>query len=165
MINAPWFSTPARRSQLATEAEGWLRTPFCLHAQAIGAGVDCVHLVHALATATGWPHELVPPIYGAQDTMHADESKLHAYLDAAAGIELVGDFAPMLPAAMTGDLVSFTIGRAAHHLGMIVGGRRFVHVMSNHFVGYASLDDGTWSRRASRIYRLTDITQPAPIGK
>lgn len=166
MKHAPWFSTADRRALLAAESEAWLRTPFCLHAQAKGAGVDCVHLVHALARATGWPHALTPPGYTAQDTLHSADSKLHAYLDAAAGIEFVGEHADIAAGrggeVQPGDLVSFTIGRAAHHLGIIIGGRRFVHVMSNHFTTYASLADGTWGRRASRVYRLVDVTLPAP---
>lgn len=160
MNRAPWFSTAARRSALETEVRAWLGTPFCLHAQARGGGVDCVHLVHALATATGWPHELRPPAYTAQDTLHSRESKLHAYLDAAEAIELVGDWADVGGRAQIGDLVTFQIGRAAHHLGIVVAARRFVHVMSHHHVAYASLADGTWSGRARRIYRLLDLATP-----
>lgn len=164
MIQAPWFSTGARRALFLAEAEGWLRTPFCLHAQAKGAGVDCVHLAHSLAQSAGWPHALTPPLYTAQDTLHSPDSKLHAYLDAADGIEFIGEYADAAAALATGDLVTFKIGKAAHHIGMIVGGRRFVHVMSNHFTCYASLADGTWGKRAARVYRLVDVTQPFASG-
>ena len=152
----PWFNTPERLSTLDAEAKAWLRTPFCLHAQAKGAGVDCVHLVHALAASTGWPHALTPPDYSCTDTMHSDDSKLHAYLDTAAGIELVGEFPAALELVQAGDLVSFTIGRAAPHLGIVCADHRFVHVMSFHFVSYSSLDDGTWGKRAARLYRLVE---------
>jgi cell wall-associated NlpC family hydrolase len=165
MISQPWFSTHARRVALIAEGESWLRTPFCLHAQAKGGGVDCVHLVHALASANGWPHALVAPYYEATDTQHSDDSKLHDYLDTAAGIELVGEFPAIADHACVGDLVTIRIGRAAHHLGMMITSRRFIHVMSQHFVDYSDLADGTWSKRACRLYRLVDVTRPLEAEK
>jgi len=156
----PWFSTAERVATLRAEAESWLRTPFCLHSQAKGAGVDCVHLDHALATSTGWPHVLTPPDYGAQDTMHSPESKLHAYLDAAAGIELVGEFPAVASSMRVGDIITFIIGKAAHHTGMVISGTRFVHAMSNHVVKYSDLGAISKVMPPSRLYRLTDVAGP-----
>lgn len=151
-----WFLEPnqggARLALLHAEIPQWLRTPFCLHAQAPGAGVDCVHLVHALARATCWPHALLPPAYTCQDTLHRDDSLLHAYLDEAPGIRRVD---PPESSAV-GDMVTFRIGRAAHHLGMIVAlPGTFIHVMSHHHVAYSELADSTWADRRCRRYRLT----------
>ncbi len=149
-----WFADPAVVAVLRAEARLWLGTPFCLHASARGAGVDCVHLVHELAQATGWKHELRPPDYGAQDTLHGGASKLHAYLDEAEHITRVGDYDDARPALQPGDLVTFNIGRNAHHIGMVLKGDEFVHVMARHVVKTSRLDDPTYGRRAARVYRL-----------
>ena len=149
-----WFADPAVVAVLRSEARLWLGTPFCLHAQARGSGVDCVHLVHALAAATGWPHDLRPPPYTAQNTQHDHQSLLHDYLDAAEHITRVGDWENARAAIQPGDLVTFRIGQAAHHIGMVLRAPEFVHVMSKHVVKTSRLDDPTYGERALRVYRL-----------
>lgn len=151
------FFTPERIALMHSEAATWINTPFCLHAMAKGAGVDCVRLCHALAASAGWPHPIQPPRYGARDTMHQDRSVLHEYLDARPCYQHVGDFPEVAAHALPGDLVTFKIGRAAHHLAMMLGGDEFIHVMTDHKVHRSNLADTTYGPRAVRLYRLIEV--------
>ena len=52
-----------------------------------------------------------------------------------------------------GDLVGFKVGGCINHLGIVLRGKRFVHCWLGRGVIISRLDDATFAKRISRIWR------------
>lgn len=135
---------------LRDEAERWKGTPFMPFQGVRGGGCDCVHLIYELTKVCGFPHEFKPPQYTMDATSHRDDSLLHDYLDALPGCQQIN----LCEKLIQGDFLTFMMGRAPHHLGMMIKPPFFIHVMRGLKTDYAQLDDPTWSKRLVRVYRL-----------
>lgn len=53
-----------------------------------------------------------------------------------------------------GDLLFFRTGAADRHVGMYIGGGRFLHVSTSSGVMISSMDEGYWRARLSRVVRI-----------
>lgn len=159
----PYFAGWSRVEMLRLAAESWIGTPFIPFAAVRGAGVDCVNLCAELLKASGFqpPSANTWPRYAMDGGKHNRESQLIAWLHANK------QFAPVwnrtlwtlgTPAydasiAMPGDVLCFTIGRSAHHAGLLIGGTKFIHCLFARKVMFASLADATFKRRLTAVYR------------
>jgi len=148
----PFFKNLDRIRQLQREAESWIGTPFVPFQGIKRGGCDCVHLVYQLASASGFPHELKPPRYTLDATSHRDDSMLDDYLAAIPGCVRLAEVTPLI----TGDLVTFVMGRAPHHLAMMVKPPVFIHSMRGLGTAYGQINDPTYAKRMSAAYRLME---------
>lgn len=149
----PFFKHTKRQQVLRDEAERWKGTPFVPFQGVRQGGCDCVHLCYQLIKACGFAHEFQPPPYTLDATSHRDECALHDYLDNIPGCERIA----LDEKWMVGDFVTFVIGRAPHHLGVMIKPPFFIHVMHGLKTGYAQIDDPTWGQRLARRYRLYEL--------
>jgi cell wall-associated NlpC family hydrolase len=54
---------------------------------------------------------------------------------------------------MAGDVLGFTIGKCVHHMGILLGGDRFVHSCDHVGVVISDTRDATWLSRLSNVWR------------
>ncbi len=146
----PFFSQPEKVRTLEAEAARWIGTPFVPFQGICQGGCDCVHLVYQLARACGFPHEFAPPRYTLDATAHRGESMLRDYLESVPGCVPIKEKEPLMP----GDLVTFVMGRAPHHLGMMVKPPLFIHSMRGLGTAFAQINDPTYGKRVDTVYRL-----------
>lgn len=158
----PHFADWSRVEMLRLAAESWLGTPFVPYAAIRGAGVDCVNLCAELlqgccftAAKGGWPK------YVIDGGKHNRESQLIAWLDGNRNFLPVwwrgGKEAYTAADAMPGDLLCFTLGRSAHHAGLLIGGTKFIHCLFGRRVMFATLADHTFNRRLTAVYRPMEV--------
>jgi len=148
----PFFKNPERVRQLEAESRRWVGTPFVPFQGVCQGGCDCVHLVHQLATVCGFPHELKPPRYTLDATAHREDSQLREYLESIPDCFRLDDGTRLMP----GDLVTFIMGRAPHHLGMLVTPPVFIHSIRGLGATFSQLNDPTYARRQDAVYRLME---------
>ena len=146
-----FFDDVFSRSTLLTETKIWLGTPFHPHGNKLQVGVDCVNFVAEVYKACAVFDDFDPPKYTMDGGSHLPKSQVHGWLENhPAFLKLpgkeVGD-------AKLGDLVCFTIGGVAHHVGIVQEAPLFAHVMRGYSVQIHTLFDSTWGRRLEAIYR------------
>lgn len=56
--------------------------------------------------------------------------------------------------AEPGDLLCFRLGHIEHHVAILLGGGRLVHVFGNHGVQIAPCIPDAWAKRLGSIWRL-----------
>ncbi|NJM13075.1 MAG: hypothetical protein HC889_15510 [Synechococcaceae cyanobacterium SM1_2_3] len=137
-----YFTDAERVQKLRAAARRWLGTPFIPHARICQAGVDCVNLCAELYRATGFLGPVCLPGYSMDGGKHNPESQLEKWLEDSARFRLLAKDADLLP----GDLITFKIGRSAHHAGMILDGPHFIHCLFGRTVTLGTLVDGTFRR-------------------
>ena len=144
-----YFDSDERRLSLRFHAAEWLGTPFAPHAMVRRAGTDCVHLVAAIYIATDFLTEFAPPAYALDSGAHAKKSQLTAWLDAhPAFLKLDARSTPQ-----PGDTLCFNMGLSEHHVGLMLDGSQFIHVLPRRFVLLSSLTEAYYARRIASIYR------------
>jgi cell wall-associated NlpC family hydrolase len=144
-----FYDTPAKQARLVKCAKCWVGTPFRPHACIVGAGVDCVHLLTSIFGETGALDGWEFPDYSMDGGDHQDNSQVLEWLDASDRFERL----PEGEAVRTGDVVCFRLGRVPHHVGLILDGNRFLHAMRNYGVIESQLDDPTFAKRLTAVYR------------
>ncbi len=147
----PYFESLERRQALVTEAQSWLGTPFRPHAGVKGVGADCVGLVHGILHNIGAIGEVTFPDYTMDGGSHLTASQLGEFI-----ISLGWFTEVKFGVVETGDLVTFKLGRVAHHVGLAVSQAAFIHVYRGMCAGEATLADPTWKTRLTAVYRLLD---------
>ena len=70
------------------------------------------------------------------------------------GVESCGYFVEVDPPAQAGDLLGFRLGHTLHHLAILLGGGRMVHVYGTHGVLIAPCVPEPWAKRLAKIWRL-----------
>lgn len=141
-----WW-TPERLSVLEAEAVSWIGTPFAANSCSKGDGVSCAKLCGALYTAAGFEGIVVP-----------DGQTAHARYNHASIITPFFDGHPYFEAVdpalrMAGDVLGFTIGKCVHHMGILLGGDRFIHSCDHVGVVISDTRDATWLSRLSNVWR------------
>lgn len=143
----PWFSTQQRRDALLDEARSWLGTPFVGNSASKGRGVSCQKLAGALYQAVGFGFLDVPDAPMSRSRFCQD-SLVTAWMEGRTDfIEVPRD------GLVVGDLVTFRIPRAIHHVGVVVMDGRFVSATEDAGVQMRSLADSTWRSRLARVWR------------
>jgi cell wall-associated NlpC family hydrolase len=141
-----WW-TPERLEILESEAISWVGTPFSPNSCSKKFGASCAKLCGALYTAAGFDGIEVPD----GQTSHArfnSTSIITPYFDGNDRFEAV-----RIEDRLPGDVLGFTIGRSIHHMGVLLGGGRFVHSCDHIGVVISSEMDATWISRLARIWR------------
>ena len=151
-----FFDDDERILSLRESAITWLQTPFVAHAQQIGAGVDCIHLVLALYQDAGLIQHVDLPPYSLDSGHHSDAEVFRPLIEQSGLFDSAWE--PGQPIQVkTGDLLLFRVGRIAFHCGVAINPVVFVHAM--HLVGVTrgSVRDSTWAKRLMSVYRPMEV--------
>ena len=143
----PYYQDRQRQAQLLACAQDWMETPFLAHGKSKGLGVDCVWLAASLYIETGHLAAFKPGSYTMDGGHHNPLSQVIAWLDQSA--RFVRAELPL----EVGDLLCFRMGRAVHHVGVVLTDRTFLHVYQGYTVREARIDDPTWGKRLACVYR------------
>jgi hypothetical protein len=141
-----FYNTQARIDALVAEANSWIGTPFMENSAAKGLGVACHFLSAAIYKATGpLPADFVTPRGSIRRLRTSPALAMVEFIDEFLKdyFEAVEPTDPKLP----GDLlVGAEKGdNRARHVGTVLPGRRFVHVLRFSGVMISPLDDATFS--------------------
>ncbi len=145
-----FYASADRQRRLVEVARSWLGTPFHPHAAIRGVGVDCVHLLAEIYRETGLFAGYELPRYTMGGGDHADVSLVISWLEAHPRFRRI-DLA--FEALAAGDLVTFRLGRVAHHVGLVLGDRTFLHAIRDCGVLESRIDEKTYARRLLQAYR------------
>jgi cell wall-associated NlpC family hydrolase len=145
-----FYASADRQRLLAQVARSWLGTPFHPHAAIRGVGVDCVHLLAEIYRETGLFAGYELPRYTMDGGDHADSSQVLSWLEAHPRFRRL-DLATEALAA--GDLVTFRLGRVAHHVGLMLSEQTFLHAIRDCGVLESRIDEKTYARRFLLAYR------------
>jgi cell wall-associated NlpC family hydrolase len=151
-----WFNTPERIAALEASAKSWIGTPFVANSRVKGSrgGVSCQMLAEQLYIEAGFPVPFQAP-YGPMrwSETHRD-SIIEQFLDEQTDIfqALSSDLCPLTSVA-PGDIVGFKIGGCCHHIGVALERGRFIHAMRGIGTQIYNLNDPTYEKRISRIWR------------
>ena len=145
-----FFDSVEQRDNLVRIARSWLGTPFHPHAAIRGVGVDCVHLLAEIYRETGLFAGYELPRYTMGGGDHADVSLVVSWLEAHPRFRRLDLAADTLAA---GDLVTFRLGRVAHHVGLMLSEKTFLHAIRDCGVLESRIDEKTYARRLLQAYR------------
>lgn len=156
----PVFQDPDLCIRLCNEAETWLRTPFHHGGKVKGAGTDCINLINGIfiAVMPGFTGLEFPP-YKLDETLHREDSRLQQFLDADPRVEKVAAFEEEQKGKLVGlrllpgDLLGFRIAGGMHHLGLSLGGKKFIECRQKWGTIESWLDDGSYEFRLLAVYR------------
>ena len=150
-----WYNTPLRVSFLGDAARRWLGTPFRENSavRGPGGGVACHNLAAALYFETGCMACFDVPRGRVRDFLKTGAGDaIVDYLDA----HLTGRFSPVVDEPpIPGDLIVMREGRVAKHVGVVLAGGDFVHVLRFRGVMLSRLDDSTYQP-------IVAIRRPSP---
>jgi len=142
-----FFESPVMQQRLVANVAHWFGTPFVAHARIAGAGVDCVQLAAALYIACGVIESFDPGHYTLQGGKHAGRSHVLDWIRDSNRFKRVQD-------VVAGDLLCMQFRqRVVHHVGVAIGGGKFVHVLEKRSVEIANLQDFAYRRALKAIYR------------
>jgi cell wall-associated NlpC family hydrolase len=155
-----FFADEKRRRALLAEAQSWVGTPFHAHARLKMVGVDCVQLAAALYIATGFLAESEFDIgwYPLDGGSHDAKSRVIEWIEQSGKFSLVIE-------AMPGDLLCFKYGiGVAHHVGVKLEGRQFIHTLLQHMACVVNTDEPRYVKRLQAVYRpVVGATTPARL--
>lgn len=144
-----WFNSPERAGALTAAVSSWQGTPFFANSCAKGGGVSCQFLAAALYREAGFA-DLHPPEVDMSHAQFSAASLVEPWVDAEPRFEAV----PVaLSALILGDLIGIRLGRAVHHVGVMVGSGAFVHALETRGVIISPTADATWRSRITRAWR------------
>ena len=150
-----WFDRPERVAALVFEAGKWEGTPWFPNSNTPGrrGGVSCQKLVKEIYGGCGFCAEVEAPSVPMNHAQFAQDDSQ----------SLVEEFMATRPEfkrlagppweLLAGDLVAVKIRRVNHHLGIVLPGNGFLHVMDRLGTTISRLDDGTWLTRVRAVWR------------
>lgn len=139
------------RDEVVQAARRWVGTPYHHQASNLQMGCDCLGLVRGVWRELIGPEPQTIPAYSADwAEVSADEGLLEA---------LARHFVPADPTRPGSVLVfRWKAGTAAKHVGVSVGGRRFVHA----YDGAGRVVEGAlgtaWRRRLAAAFDFPGVT-------
>ena len=140
-----------RADPIVAEALAWCGTPFRHGASLRGAGADCLGLVRGVWRAVHGAEPWVLPPYAALP-QNPDEEQLE---------NILPQFLPLRRGApQAGDVLLWRLHpqRPARHLGIALGGGRFIHAVAPEGVVVGHLTK-PWMRRLCGVFVLAPITE------
>jgi NlpC/P60 family putative phage cell wall peptidase len=149
------MSADLTRQDLVAAARRWLGTPYQTQQCCLGAGVDCLRLLEAVAKACGLvPATWQPAVYSAQFPLHEREEILSTNLTRC------GLFRPVaLPAVDVGDVVGFRWPpQVLSHLGLVSSQTplRMIHAARGRGVVEVGLT-GVWATALAMAWTWTAL--------
>lgn len=150
-----YFDDPAHREALRIEALSWVGTPFRAYANVKGerGGIDCVRLAYSVLSNIGaLPSGKKFPVYSMDFTLHSEKSPICDFIETelASHLERLDIDSKIQP----GDLLGFEIGKAVHHLALVVDDHSMLQSVKPHGTRLVSLGDTTFMKRLAVIYRV-----------
>lgn len=146
--------TKTPNERLADAAVSWLGTPWCANSAVKGpqGGVSCHNLPRAILVEAGWLPESFPVIEGnPNSTQRRDGSIIAEWLD---GRPEFVNVPVMLSLLQPGDLLGIRIRRQVDHLGLCLGGVRFIHTLQHKGTMFDRVTDPTWGTRVLSVWRF-----------
>ncbi len=133
-----------RRDRIVDEARGWIGTPYCHQASALGAGADCLGLLRGVWRGLYGREPETPPPYTADWAEPQREEALWSAARRHLRPKAVPDF-------LEGDVLLFRMrdGAIAKHLGIVSASgelAKFIHAYQGHGVVESALTE-PWRRR------------------
>lgn len=149
-----WFNTPARLAALEAAADRWLHTPWRENSAVCGegGGVSCHNLIAELYFETGCLPRFDVPRGRARALLNNPAPVILSFLDKDMSDRFVRvDAKPEL--ALPGDTIVLRDSLTHIHMGVMVGGGQFVHVMRFSGVTRSMAADSTYGRNLEAIRR------------
>lgn len=176
-----WFNSPERIAALEFKAGKWIGTPFFANSSmpGPGGGVSCQKLVAAIYRECGCCNVEVPEVAMSHARFNRNSlmEEFMSGLSEFSKLDLAG-MRPLPPlsteervsaGALTleaGDLIGFRIGKAIHHMGIVLPSQMFIHAMSGYGTVLSALSDGTWGARVGAVWRpLLEVRRPKVEGR
>lgn len=154
----PFFG-PSSEGSLWAIARSWAGTPFHLHGQIRGVGVDCIRLAVSIYQETHFLGSISLPSYTIDGGQHLGRSLVTAAMEQMPWFQTIPYKEEGLCALAPGDLLVFRVSASAveHHVGVFLGGqeRMFVNATVHDGVVIRRLGDSTWLRALRGAYRPT----------
>ena len=150
----PFFNTPERIAALAASAEAWLGTPWCANSAARGprGGVACHNLPRAIYLESGFLSESFPALVGDPNPSRFSRvSAMETWLDARPEFARLTGFE--LAQLQPGDLIGLSIGNCVNHLGVVLPGGDFIHVLMRKNTDLDQYATPPWSQRLTAVWR------------
>lgn len=144
----PFFRPPERQAALLAEAESWVGTPFFGNGASKGVGVSCQKLAWSLYRACGFGPEDVPDV-PMSHARFSEVSLVTEFLQGRADFQLL----TVEQSVGVGDLLTFRLPKAIHHVGVLVKPGVFVSALHGPGVALRPLADPTWRGRLAQIWR------------
>ena len=139
---ASFYNSQERVAALELEARSWVGTPFVENSAAKGNGVSCHFLAAAIYKETGaLAQEFNPPRGTARGLKRGPALAMIDFVDASLGDR----FSVVESGIQPGDMIVIAEDGRAKHVGLVLTGRRFVHVLRHVGVRISSLADSTYS--------------------
>jgi hypothetical protein len=161
--------SPARSlARLQFEAGGWIGTPWCANSAVKGprGGVACHRLPREIYVAAGWLPQDFPIVSGSpNEGRHEGASPIADWLDGRREFERVLGVKELREKAVgPGSLLGFRLGsKGVGHLGVMLTGMQFIHVLQHKHTAMDRIDDPTWLRRLEKVW--VPVWEPRePIG-
>jgi cell wall-associated NlpC family hydrolase len=139
-----YFNSQERIAALEIEGRSWVGTPFVENSAAKGrdGGVSCHFLAAAIYRETGaLPKDFVAPRGTARGLKRGPALAMIDFVDASLGDR----FDPVESGPQAGDMIVIAEDERAKHVGVVLTGRRFVHVLRHVGVRISTMDDSTYS--------------------
>lgn len=137
-----FFNSQEKIAALEIESASWIGTPFVENSAAKGNGVSCHFLAAAIYTATGaLPADFRAPRGTARGLKRGPALAMLDFVDMALGEK----FSLVECGAQPGDMIVIAEDGRAKHVGVVLTGRRFVHVLRHVGVRISTMDDSTYS--------------------
>lgn len=154
----PCFNTPERIARLTAEAHAWLGTPWSANAASPGrrGGVSCHNLPRAILMASGALAPDFPVLIGdPTGSRHTKVSVLEPWIDAWPSFARVphADLRLLQP----GDLIGLRIAHCLDHLGLILTGENFIHVLAHKNTSLDPYQVPPWSQRILAAWRPLEV--------
>jgi cell wall-associated NlpC family hydrolase len=157
-----WFNTPERIAALEAAAKSWVGTPFVANSRIKGprGGVSCQMLAEQLYLESGLAIPFTAPSAPMRWSETHRDSLIERFLNSQTqlfqSLEVPNPQSPISnpqsPIA-PGDIVGFKIGGCVHHLGTALERGRFIHAMRGIGTQIYNLNDPTYEKRISKIWR------------
>lgn len=148
---------PTIGPKIAQIARTWLGTPFFPHMAQRGVGCDCVQLARAIYVEAGHaPDSVTFPPYSLDGGNHLNKSIVVSFLEECGLFSCAWDHkidVAISPSSQPGDLLTFQIGRVPHHVGIAVGGGKFINSIRGYGVIECDITDATWGSRLRSVWR------------
>jgi cell wall-associated NlpC family hydrolase len=139
--------------ELTAIAETWLGTPWCANSAVKGVrgGVACHNLPRAILVEAGWLPDSFPLVEGDPNSARNQGSVMERWLDGRPEFRRLQE--ACLNRLHPGDVFGIRIRRCIDHLGLSLGGGRFIHVLMHKGAAIDRITDPTWSTRLLAVWR------------
>jgi cell wall-associated NlpC family hydrolase len=146
-----YFQTHERVAKLLYVTSQWLGTPWCANSSSRGprGGVSCHNLPRAIYLECGAVGEDFPVVRGDPNGFkHARISLMERFIDGRDEFRRVP-----VDGLQPGDLIGLRISHCVDHLGVVVTGLQFAHVLMHKHTALDNWHISPWRERILAAWR------------